>query len=56
MLSQQVPIRELSHLEPDHPIHVIEVFMVDMASRITKKEDMNGMAQKTVKVNGLYIS
>ena len=37
ILSQQVPVNKLSHLEPDNPVHVIKTFMVDMANRNVDK-------------------
>lgn len=37
VLSQQVPIEGLSHLESDHPVHVVKKFMVDMANGLVDK-------------------
>ncbi len=37
ILSQQVPLKELGHLEPDHPAHVMKQTLVDMANGLVDK-------------------
>lgn len=41
VLSQQVPIEGLSHLESDHPVHVVKRFMVDKLLEIAPALDDN---------------
>lgn len=37
LLSQQVPVEELSHLEPDHPGHVLKKILVDFANGLVDR-------------------
>ncbi len=37
LLSQQVPVDRLNHLEADHPAHVIKKFLMDMANGLVDK-------------------
>ncbi len=37
LLSQQVPVKGLGHLKPDHPAHVLKQFLVDMANGLVDK-------------------